>query len=130
MNDVGPLAPKRFCPISGCLVMNEETKTLELVPHEQVARQMGVQLHSITFSEVFEIKTLDWKKVAHLLKKYDEELQEKTASISLFKHFIDILYFRTVSIYSTANFFLPLYPTIRQESKSFGTKTVKIGLKS
>jgi hypothetical protein len=77
MDAVGPLAPKRFCPISGCLVMNDETRVLELVPHEQIARQTGVQLHSITFSEVFKIKSLDWKKAALLLRKYDAELQEK-----------------------------------------------------
>ncbi|KAI6192415.1 Integrator complex subunit 11 [Aphelenchoides bicaudatus] len=84
MSSVGPSAPKRFCPITGCLVMNSETGSLELVPHERVAQQLGYQLHSITFSEVFKINKLDWKIIAGLLRKFDQELQEKSDGLDLF----------------------------------------------
>jgi len=84
MNAIGPLAPKRFCPISGTLVMNTNTKCLELVEHKTAANQMGVQLHSVTFSEIFEVKTLDWKEIARKLRKFDPELQEKSDGLDLF----------------------------------------------
>jgi len=84
MSSGGPHASKRFCPITGCLVMNSSTNTLELVRHEEVAKEMGIQLHSITFSEIFEIKSLNWQELATRLQKFDPDLQLKSDGIDLF----------------------------------------------
>lgn len=78
MNSTGPHAPKRFCPITGCLKMNKDTDTLELIGYETAAKEMDIQLHSITFSEIYEIRSLDWKDLASRLRKFDPDLQEKT----------------------------------------------------
>lgn len=76
MNSTGPHAPKRFCPITGCLVMDKDNSSLKLISCKTAAENMGVKLHSITFSEIYQIKSLDWNELASRLRKFDPELQQ------------------------------------------------------
>ncbi|CAD5216898.1 unnamed protein product [Bursaphelenchus xylophilus] len=85
MEIVGPRASKRFCPIRGCFIMSNDTKQLQFVAPDEAASQLGLKLHSVTFSEVFRMNTdLNLKQVAAILRKYDPELQEKTDGIDMF----------------------------------------------
>lgn len=41
------------------------------------AKVLGVDLHTITFSEIFELKDINWEKIAKKLLIYDPNLQIK-----------------------------------------------------
>ncbi|KAI6204623.1 Integrator complex subunit 11 [Aphelenchoides besseyi] len=81
---LGPNANKRFCPFSACVLMDNKTKSLQILAPADAARELGVQLHSVTFSEVFKIGTLNWKQLADQLRKFDPDLQEKSDGIDMF----------------------------------------------
>uniref|UniRef100_A0A914CDW6 Integrator complex subunit 11 n=1 Tax=Acrobeloides nanus TaxID=290746 RepID=A0A914CDW6_9BILA len=79
-----PTPSKRFCPFQACVVMEKQSKKFEIISAEEAAQHMGVQLHSVTFSEIIDVEEINWTKIAKKLRKYDPELQMKTDGIDLF----------------------------------------------
>ena len=69
---------KRLYPLNAYVVMREDTKRLELITPKEAAHELGVRLHSITFSALYRVVSkLDWRALADRLRRYDPELQEK-----------------------------------------------------
>lgn len=82
---VAGVAAKRLYPLSAYAVMREDTKRLELITPKEAATELGVSLHSITFSALYRVLTkLDWRLLADRLRQYDPELQEKQVCTSWF----------------------------------------------
>jgi hypothetical protein len=50
---------------------------LDVVTPKEAAKILGVDLFTITFSEIYEVEEMDWEKIADKLKRYDPELQLK-----------------------------------------------------
>lgn len=49
------------------------------------AKVLGVDLHTVTFSEIFEVDEINWDKFAKKLMIYDSDLQIKSVLIKLSK---------------------------------------------
>lgn len=45
------------------------------------AKILGVDLHTVTFSEIFELEDIDWDKIAKKLLVYDPDLQIKSVNV-------------------------------------------------
>jgi integrator complex subunit 11 len=82
-NDPTPL--KKFCPFSACVLMDKNTKKMEVISTEKAAKCLGLQLHSVSFSDFVQIdEEINWVNMAKRLRKYDPGLQLKSDGIDMF----------------------------------------------
>ncbi|KAI1707173.1 beta-Casp domain-containing protein [Ditylenchus destructor] len=79
-----PSPSKRHCPFNGFVSLNKETNELDLLTAKEAADMLGTDVFTITYSENYEVDSLDWEHVAKLFTSYDPELQVKTDGISMF----------------------------------------------
>ncbi|CAJ0577099.1 unnamed protein product, partial [Mesorhabditis spiculigera] len=80
-----PTPGKRSCPFRGCLVIDRQFNSLEVVPYEKVAKEFNVPLHTITLSQKVTTKgDISWEKLMEGLSKHDAELQMKQDGIEMF----------------------------------------------
>lgn len=74
-------------PLDGFLYLDKENNELTMISADEAAKQLGDELHSICFSEIFytsEAKP-EWEKIAEKLRIYvDPELQIKPDGIEMF----------------------------------------------
>lgn len=80
--------------------MNNDTKTFELVGHKEMAKETGVQLHSVTFSDVYKIESINWREFAERLRKFDPDLQEKTVSFFKVTDFKNRIIFDNIKLWT------------------------------
>lgn len=79
-----PTPSKRFCPFRACIVMDKPTAQLDVVSSEMAAKQLGLDLHTITFSETISVTRVDWNRLVDALRSFDNELERKDDGIELF----------------------------------------------
>ena len=83
-----PSPSKNECPLDGFVYLDKENNELTMISTEEAAKQLGLELHSICFSEIFytpEAKP-KWELIADRLRdSIDPELQIKADGIELFE---------------------------------------------
>uniref|UniRef100_A0A915DI60 Uncharacterized protein n=1 Tax=Ditylenchus dipsaci TaxID=166011 RepID=A0A915DI60_9BILA len=79
-----PSPSKRHCPFNAYVLMNKETKELDVVTPKEAAKILGVDLFTIAFSELYEVEEVNWERIAKKFKNYDPELQVKRDGIEMF----------------------------------------------
>ncbi|VDN56497.1 unnamed protein product [Dracunculus medinensis] len=79
-----PSPCKRFCPFNAYFTMEKRSNQLEVISAETAAKQLGVNIHTISFSEIIEMEHINWEEIANKLRKFDLNLQLKEDGIELF----------------------------------------------
>ncbi|KAI3413813.1 hypothetical protein GPALN_011294 [Globodera pallida] len=82
-----PSPSKRTCPFQAFLYVDKESNELSVVSTEEAAKQLGKELHTFCFNEIFYTidAVLDLNKLAEKLRRLvDPKLQIKPDGIDLF----------------------------------------------
>lgn len=69
--------------LQSCL-FHFQSNQLEVISAETAAKQLGVNIHTISFSEIIEMEHINWEEIANKLRKFDLNLQLKEVNFFSF----------------------------------------------